>query len=95
MVRRSIFMPPRSRAGADASAHVGHAPRLFGRRGGAGVMEDKNKIAGHENKGNQSNIEKLAKYIGKKEKFRICDVPLKLLIPRNICRESQLMPYRT
>ena len=30
-------------------------------------MDDKNKIAGHENKGNQSNIEKLAKYIGKKK----------------------------
>jgi hypothetical protein len=46
---------------------VGHAPRLLGRRGGAGVMDNKNKIAGHENKGNQSNIEKLAKYIGKKK----------------------------
>ena len=44
MVRRSIFMPPRSRAGADASAHVGHASRLFGRRGGAGVSDkEKNK----------------------------------------------------
>ena len=37
MVRRSIFMPQRSRAGADASAHVGHAPRLLGRRGGIDV----------------------------------------------------------
>lgn len=39
MVRRSIFMPPRSRAGADASAHVGHAPRLLGRRGGIDVID--------------------------------------------------------
>lgn len=44
MVRRSIFMPQRSRAGTDASAHVGHASRLFGRRGGAGVSDkEKNK----------------------------------------------------
>ena len=39
MVRRSIFMPQRSRAGADASAHVGHAPRLLGRRGGIDVID--------------------------------------------------------
>ena len=39
MVRRFIFMPPRSRAGADASAHVGHAPRLLGRRGGIDVID--------------------------------------------------------
>lgn len=39
MVRRSIFMPPRSRAGADASAHVGHAPRLLGRREGIDVID--------------------------------------------------------
>ena len=39
MVRRSIFMPPRSRAGADASAHVGHAPRLLGRRWGIDVID--------------------------------------------------------
>lgn len=32
-------MPPRSRAGADASAHVGHAPRLLGRRGGIDVID--------------------------------------------------------
>lgn len=81
MVRRSIFMPPRSRAGADASAHVGHAPRLLGRRGGAGVMEDKNKIAGHENKGNQSNIEKLAKYIGKKKNSEYVTCLLSSLSP--------------
>ena len=39
MVRRSIFMPQRSRAGTDASAHVGHAPRLLGRRGGIDVID--------------------------------------------------------
>ena len=39
MVRRSIFMPQRSRAGADASAHVGHAPRLLGRRGGIDLID--------------------------------------------------------
>ena len=41
MVRRSILMPPRSRAGADASAHVGHAPRLLGRRGGDWTLKEK------------------------------------------------------
>lgn len=32
-------MPQRPRAGADASAHVGHAPCLIGRRGGADVSK--------------------------------------------------------
>ena len=45
MVRRSIFMPQRSRAGTDASAHVGHAPRLLGRRGGIDVSnKGKDKV---------------------------------------------------
>ena len=45
MVRRSIFMPPRSRAGADASAHVGHAERRA-ERGGGGMK----KVVDHTGK---------------------------------------------
>ena len=55
-------MPPRSRAGADASAHVGHAPRLLGRRGGVGVS---NK--GKEEYSVPPLIEKLAHNIIKRK----------------------------
>lgn len=44
-------------------------------------MEDKNKIAGHENKGDQSNIEKLAKYIGKKKNSEYVTCLLSSLSP--------------
>ena len=58
----SIFMPPRSRAGADASAHVGHAPRLLGWRGGAGVSDN-----GKEGYSVPPLIEKLAHNIIKRK----------------------------
>ena len=88
MVRRSIFMPQRSRAGADASAHVGHAPRLFGRRGGAGVSnKGKYKITDTESEDNQNNIEKLARYIGRKKSPRrianvLCALSAEILVEK-------------
>ena len=85
MVRRSIFMPPRSRAGADASAHVGHAPYFLDRRGGAGGMRGEKEQFLQEQKKDLDEVTAI--------KAKIIDLIMKIQTPGVIKRCYNYIVY--